>query len=275
VRKLAAILVGLVLLAGCAVGPNYERPPVTAPDHFRDVQGPPSSAASLADLGWWDVFHDHELQMLVDEALGSGYDVQLAAWRVEEARARAGIARSEFWPQIGYGGEYSRSQQSTYIGPLNHQTVNLHSVNVNFGWELDLWGRVRRLNEAARAQYLATEAARRGVLISLVSDVARAYFQLRELDEELAIAKETVEAFKQTADLFQRKLNEGAASALETAYASAAYKQVASSVPELERQIEATENVLNVLLGRNPNAVPRGLTLAAQPLVPEVPAGLP
>jgi len=275
VRKLCAILNGLVLLAGCAVGPNYKQPPVTAPDYYRDIQGPAQSDTSFADLPWWEVFHDDQLQKLIDEALGTGYDIQIAAWRVEEARARAGIARSEFWPQVGYSGEYSRSQQSQFTGPITHPTVNLHAVNVNFGWELDLWGRVRRLNEAAKAQYLATEAGRRGVLISLVSDVARTYFQLRELDEELAIANETVDAFKKTSDLFQRKLSEGAASALETAYASAAYKQVASGVPELERQIEATENVLNVLLGRNPNAISRGMTLAAQPLVPEVPAGLP
>ena len=274
-RKLAATLVGLALLTGCAVGPNYKQPPTTAPDQYREVQGPPAPAGSLADRPWWEVFGDRQLQALIDEALGSGYDVQLAAWRVEEARARAGIARSEFFPQINYGGQWSRQQQSSFVAPFNHATYNLNNVNVNFGWELDLWGRIRRLNEAAKAQYLATEEARRGVLLSLVSDVARTYFLLRELDEELVISKKTVDAFQGTYDLFNRKLQEGAASALETSYASAALGQVSATVPDIERQIEATENQLNILLGRNPAPIPRGEALAGQIVPPEIPAGLP
>ena len=274
-RRAAFAALLLPLLAGCAVGPNYKQPPLHPPDAYRDVQGPPAPAASLADQPWWEVFHDPTLQGLVDEALANGYDVQLAAWRVEEARARAGIARSEFFPQIGYGGQWSRQKGSGEAPPFNAATYNLNSVNVNFGWELDLWGRIRRLNEAAKAQYLATEEARRGVLLSLVSDVANTYFLLRELDEELAISKKTVSAFQQTHDLFQRKLQEGAASALETSYAGAALGQVASTVPDIERQIEEAENRLALLLGRNPSAIARGLAFEAQSMPPEIPAGLP
>lgn len=274
-RRLLAGLLGLSLLTGCAVGPNYKQPAVPVPDRYREVQGPPAPAASLADQPWWEIFGDEQLRQLIDQALQTGYDVRLAAWRVEEARAQAGIARSEFFPQIFYGGQWSRTQQSSFVPPYTHGTYNLNEVNVNFGWEIDLWGRVRRLNEAAKAQYLASEEARRGVLLSLVSDVASTYFQLRELDEELDIAKKTVEAFQGTADLFQRKLAEGAASALETSYATAALGQVAAQVPDIERQIEATENQLNLLLGRNPASVTRGRDLARQPLPPEVPAGLP
>jgi multidrug efflux system outer membrane protein len=274
VKRLGLLLL-LPLLAACAVGPNYKQPPLTVPDQYREVQGPPAPAASLADQPWWDVFHDPKLQELIDEALGKGYDVQLAAWRVEEARARAGIARSEFWPQIFYGGQWSRGQQSSFVPPFTHTTQDLHSVNVNFGWEIDLWGRIRRSNEAAKAQYLATEEARKGVMLSLVSEVATTYFQLRELDEELVISKDTVDAFQQTFDLYQRKLNEGAGNALQTSYASAARNQVAAQVPEIERQIEATENQLNFLLGRNPASIPRGLDLASQPMPPDVPAGMP
>jgi len=274
VKRLGLLLL-LPVLAACAVGPNYKQPPVTVPDQYREVQGPPAPAASLADQPWWDVFHDPKLQELIDEALGKGFDVQLAAWRVEEARARAGIARSEFWPQIFYGGQWSRGQQSSFVPPFTHSTQDLHSVNVNFGWEIDLWGRIRRSNEAAKAQYLATEEARKGVLLSLVSEVATTYFQLRELDEELVISKDTVDAFQQTFDLYQRKLNEGAGNALQTSYASAARNQVAAQVPEIERQIEATENQLNFLLGRNPASIPRGLDLASQPMPPDVPAGMP
>lgn len=272
-RRVAAAAV-LALATGCAVGPNYTQPPVTAPDVYRDVQGPPVPDASLADQPWWEIFDDEALRVLIDEALQNGYDVQLAAWRVEEARARAGIARSSFFPQIGYQGQWSRTLPSQYSVP-GGTPVNRTDVNVNFGWELDLWGRIRRLNEAARAEYLASEDARRGVLLSLVSEVARTYFTLRELDAELVIAKDNVVAFQETLDLFERRLEGGAASALETSRAAAALGSVAAQVPEIERRIEATENQLNLLLGRNPGPVPRGATLEAQTLPPEVPAGLP
>jgi outer membrane protein, multidrug efflux system len=274
-RKLAASAVALAFLTGCAVGPNYKQPPVTAPDVYRDVQGPPAPAASLADEPWWEVFKDPVLIQLIDQALVDGYDVKIAAARVEEAAAQAGIARSQFFPQIDYAGQWSRGRNSVFVVPYTTATGNLNQVNVNFAWELDVWGRIRRLNEAAKAQYLASEDARRGVLITLVSQVASTYFLLRGLDEELAITKETVASFQETYDLFNRKLQEGAASALETSYAAAALGQVASQVPEIERQIEATENTLNLLLGHNPGPIPRGEAIEAQAMPPEIPAGLP
>jgi outer membrane protein, multidrug efflux system len=274
-RKLAASAAALALLTGCAVGPNYKQPPVTAPDVYRDVQGPPAPAASLADEPWWEVFKDPVLIQLIDQALADGYDVKIAAARVEEAAAQAGIARSQFFPQIDYAGQWSRGRNSVFVVPYTTATGNLNQVNVNFAWELDVWGRIRRLNESAKAQYLASEDARRGVLITLVSDVATNYFVLRGLDEQLAITKETVASFQETYDLFNRKLQEGAASALETSYAAAALGQVASQVPEIERQIEATENTLNLLLGHNPGPIPRGEVIEAQPMPPEIPAGLP
>jgi multidrug efflux system outer membrane protein len=274
-KTLAASAVALALLTGCAVGPNYKQPPVTSPDVYRDVQGPPAPAASLADEPWWEVFKDPVLIQLIDQALADGYDVKIAAARVEETAARAGIARSQFFPQIDYGGQWSRGRNSVFVVPYTTATGNLNQVNVNFAWELDVWGRIRRLNEAAKAQYLASEEARRGVLLTLVSQVAINYFVLRGLDEQLAITKETVAAFQETYDLFNRKLQEGAASALETSYAAAALAQVASQIPEIERQIEATENTLNLLLGHNPGPIPRGEALTAQPMAPEIPAGLP
>lgn len=274
-RKQFATLFGLAVLTGCAVGPNYQQPPVTVPDVYRDVQGPPAPPSSLADQPWWEVFKDPVLNGLIDEALRNGYDVQLAAARVEEARAAAGIARSEYFPSIDTGIGWSRGRNSAQVFPFTSVTANSIAANVNFGWELDIWGRIRRLNESAKAQYLATEDARRGVLLSLVSEVARTYFTLRGLDEQLVITKETVESFQETYDLFKRKLDAGAASALETAYAAAALGQVASQVPVVERQIEATENNLNLLLGHNPGPVPRGDSVTSQPLPPDVPAGLP
>ena len=234
----AALLSALSLaLAGCAVGPNYKRPLVPVPERFYGDERA-AEARSLADVPWWDVFDDPILKGLIEEAVRNGFDARLSAARVLEARARYGIVRSQ-----------------------------------RFSWELDLWGRIRRLSEAARAQYLATEEGRRGGLLSLVSDVAVAYMDLRELDSELAIAKSTTAAFQDTYDLFNRRLEGGAASGLETARAEASLAQVAAQIPEIERAIVARENQLNFLLGRNPQPIPREDPLMALP--PDVPPGLP
>ena len=274
-KKSVAFAVAIVLSTGCAVGPNYKQPQVAVPEQYREVQGPPApGAVSLADLPWWEIFGDEALKGLIEEALRNNYDVRIAAARVEEARARAGIARSEFFPQIGYGGGWGRGLTSTVVQP-GSTTRDAWSANVNFGWELDVWGRIRRLNESAKAQYLATEEARRAVLLSLVSEVASTYFTLRAFDEQLVIAQSTVTSFQEQYDLYNRKLEAGAASAIEVSYAGAAVGQVASQVPFIERQIEATENRLNLLLGRNPGPVPRGQALAAQLVPAAVPAGLP
>lgn len=273
-KKLAASAVALAVLTGCAVGPNYQQPPVTVPDQYREVQGPPAPAASLADQPWWEIFGDETLKGLIDEALRKNYDARIAVSRVDEARARAGIARSQFFPQIGYDGQWSRSLTSGYMQP-GATTTNAWAANVNFGWELDLWGRIRRLNESAKAQYLATEEARRALILSVVSEVATTYFTLGAYDAQLAIAKETVVSFREQYDLYNRKLEEGAASALETSYAGAALGQVAAQVPEIERQIEVTENRLNLLLGRSPGPIPRGQDLFTQTVPRKIPAGLP
>jgi len=274
-RRVIAAALAVVLVSGCAVGPNYERPPLTVPDQYREIQGPPVPAPSLADQPWWDVFGDPVLKRLIDEALATNYDVRIAAWRVDEFRANAGIARSEFFPQIDIGGGFSRGRTSTFLPPNSTATRNLWDANVNFGWELDIWGRIRRLNESAKARFFGSEDARRGVLLSLISDVASTYFTLRELDAELVITRKTVDSFQETYNLFKRKLDAGAASAIETSYAEAALGQVAAQIPEIERRIEATENQLNLLLGRNPGPVPRGESIETQPIPPDVPPGLP
>jgi len=273
-----AILLPAMLVAlatACAVGPNYKRPALNVPEKTRGESGP-AQAASLADQPWWQLFNDDTLRALIDEALKNGYDVRLAAARVEEARANAGIARSEFFPQIQYSGQWSRSRQAQAqeLAP-GVGTISLYDVNLGLSWELDLWGRIRRLNEAARAQYLGTEEARRGVLLSLVSEVATRYFQLRELDTELDVAKRTTTTFQETYDLFRRRFEAGEASGLETASAEASLANVSARVPQLESQVVALENEINLLLGRNPAGVPRGAVLTDQFLPPDVPAGLP
>ena len=270
-RRAAALSALSLLLVGCAVGPNYKRPLVPVPERFYGDERA-AETRSLADVPWWDVFEDPILKALVQEAVRNGFDARLAVARVEEARARFGIARSEFFPSVDYEASWQRARADQIVNPSGKAQTRW-TADVGFSWELDLWGRIRRLNEAARAEYLATEEGRRGVLLSLVSDVAVAYMDLRELDDELEIAKHTTAAFQDTYDLFNRRLEGGAASALETARAEASLGQVAAEIPEIERAIVARENQINFLLGRNPQPIPREGPLIAVP--PDVPPGLP
>ena len=270
---LTLTLVAAVALGGCAVGPDYKRPALPAPDNFYGMSGP-ASEASLADTKWWDLFADPALRSLIEEALRNGYDVRLAAARVEESRARYGIAGSLYYPDLGYSAGLSRVHTSAYSLPGN-VTGNQVTANALVSWELDVWGRVRRLNEAARAQYLATEEGRRAVVLSLVADVASAYFDLRDLDAELEISRRTRATFQDTYDLFSRRLAGGAASALETARAEALLANASAQIPALEQRIVARENQITLLLGRSPGPIPRGGSLTEQALPPAVPAGLP
>jgi multidrug efflux system outer membrane protein len=270
------LLVLSLALAGCAVGPNYKRPLVPVPDRFYGEDPTAATAVadakSLADAPWWEVFDDPILKALIDEALRNGFDARVAAARVQQARAQYGIARSEFFPSVDYEMAWNRQRLDRILNPTGKAQTRF-TVNVGVSWELDLWGRIRRLSEAALAQYLATEEARRGVMLSLVSDVAVAYLDLRELDQDLAIATSTTAAFQGTYDLFRRRLEGGAASALETERAEASLAHVAAQIPEIERAIVARENQINFLLGRNPQPIAREGSLPALP--PDVPPGLP
>jgi outer membrane protein, multidrug efflux system len=277
-RRLGGLLAAVSLaglVAGCATsaGPNYQRPALNPPAQHRGQTGA-AEAASLADQAWWDVFHDDVLKGLIAEALQNGYDVRLAAWRVEEARANAGIIRAQSFPSFQGQVEAGYGRQSEFSSAPGARGA-LIQLNINAAWELDLWGRVRRLNEAALAQYLASEEARRGVYLSLVSEVATHYFQLRQLDLQLEIARRTSGAFQETFDLFNKRLQGGAASALETSSAEALLASTVATIPDLERQIAAEENELSFLLGRNPGPIARGAALNDQFLPPSVPPGLP
>ena len=270
-RQLLPLIV-LLLASGCALGPNYQRPVVSVMDGFRGQT--PAEAASLADQPWWEVFSDQALKSLITQGLEHNYDVRTAVWRVEEYRARAGIERTDWLPQVTPTALWERGRLSSYA-PGGGTTGDLLDVHASLSWELDLWGRIRRLNEAARAQYLGAREQRRGVYLSTVAQVAQAYFELRDLDSRLEIAKSTVAAFQETYDLFSRRLAGGTASALETARAEAALATASAYIPDLERQIQAQENLLSFLVGRNPGPIPRGANLAEQTLPPRVPAGLP
>lgn len=271
-RRPALSLLVLLLASGCALGPNYRRPVVSTLDDFRGQS--PAEAASLADQPWWEVFGDETLKSLITQSLERNYDVRTAVWRVEEYRARAGIERSDWLPQITPTAMWERGRQSSFAYG-GGKTGSVWDVHATLSWELDLWGRLRRLNEAARAQYLGAREQRRGVYLSTVAQVAQAYFELRELDARLEIAKATTAAFQETYNLFNRRLTGGTASALETTRAEAALATASAFIPSLERQIQAQENLLSFLVGRTPGPIPRGANLADQTLPPRIPAGLP
>ena len=266
----------LTLLTGCAVGPNYRRPGVDTPAAFRDASET-TSTNSLADLPWWGLFKDETLQGLIVAALTNNYDLRIAVTRVEQARLVQVQSQSAFLPAVGYGGEAARGRNVLLSLPSPNGGKTLDSFAGGFGalWEIDLWGRIRRQNEAANAGYLATREAQHGIRLTLVSAVAKAYLELLELDAKLEIARNTVGSFERTFKLFQDQHENGLASKLELSRADAALHSVSASIPELKRQIALKENEICILLGRNPGPVQRGATLLEQPLPPDVPAGLP
>jgi outer membrane protein, multidrug efflux system len=275
-RLAPTLAIGAVLLGGCAVGPDYKRPDAAAPAGFRDQVA--SGEASLADRGWWDLYQDPVLASLVKEALEKGFDVQIAAARVEQARAAAAQIHGQRFPGVGYSGAGDRGKRTVLGSPsplASAAASDGFDAYLGAAWEFDLWGRVRRLDEAARAAYLATEEGRRGVRLSLVSAVATTYFQLLELDEERAIAVNAQASFAESLRLFERRLEGGVSSRLETASAEAAQASAAARIPEVERQIAQTENQLCVLLGRAPGPIERESPLSRIYAVPEVPPGLP
>ncbi|HEY5078549.1 MAG TPA: efflux transporter outer membrane subunit, partial [Opitutaceae bacterium] len=239
---------------------------------------PPPAGRTAADLAWWDLFGDQRLKELIRGALADGFDARIAAARVEQARAIASEVHGQRFPGVGYAANADRGKNANLGQPFTQgagATTSGFDGYLGAAWELDLWGRVRRLDEAARSQYLATEDARRGVQLSLVGDVATAYFELLELDEELSIAHEAAQSFTESLDLFNRRLEGGVVSKLDTESAQAALATSLARVPDIERQISLKENQLSVLIGRNPGPILRGARLADQAVAPDVPAGLP
>jgi len=272
-RVLAFAFCGI--LAGCVVGPDYRRPSVEVPTAYRSQLGP-AEAASFGDVPWWEVFHDPVLQELIRQALANNLDLRKTIARVEQARAQVQVVGSPLFPQIGYGGSASR-QGGPLVGSsqIESLTYNAYVGNASLNWEIDIWGKVRRATEAAQADLLATEDVRRGVTITLLADVAAAYFQLLALDRELQVARETVASYRKTVTLFRDKYEGGASGLLPVNRASAQLANTAANIPQVERQIIDTENQLSILLGRVPGPIPRGEKLDAQRYLPVVPAGLP
>ncbi len=271
----ALCLLCVLLFVGCAVGPDYKAPEAGAPAAFRGQAG--SQTNSLGDLPWWQLFQDPTLQALVQTALTNNYDLRVAAARVEQSRALLAQSRSQFYPQVTYQGASGAGRNvvggapSGPAGPAGKGNDLAGSVS----WEIDFWGRIRRLNESARADYFATEEARRNVTISLIAGIAQSYFQLLALDEQMAIARETTNSFAQSLRLFGDRLRGGVSSKLETSAAEAALASAAATIPELRRQIALQENQIRVLLGFNPGPVARRPGALQTEALPDIPAGLP
>ena len=261
-----------LILSACAIGPRYRRPEVPEQPAYRGQEAP--SEASIADVPWWELFGDETLKGLIEEALKQNHDLRIAASRVEQARYAVGVVRADALPQVGYQASAERGQFSAPGGGIS-RTQNVFFGALQTAWEIDLWGRSRRSTEASLANLYAAEDARRGVVLSLVADVAQAYLELRELDLELEIALRTRDSFQQTFELFQRQLVGGVGTRLATSRAEASLASTSAAIPDLERRIVAKENQLSILLGRPPGDIPRGSALTEQGFAPEIPAGLP
>ena len=274
-RKLAALMILLTSVSACTVGPDYVKPAVDIPEDWRYTI---EDASGTVNTRWWEQFNDPVLDALINEALVNNKDVRIAAARVEEYAARVDITRSGFYPQIGYDGAASRnstSEDAASALPAGTPRINnSYLAAVNVGWEVDIWGRIRRATEASRAQLLAAEEVRRSVILTLVSSVASSYINLRNLDRQLEIAMRTLESRGKSVELFEIKFEGGVVSELEVAQIRSEYEQAAVTIPSLERQIALQENALSILLGHNPGDIPRGKTIDKLAL-PQVPEGLP
>ncbi|MFZ0478845.1 MAG: efflux transporter outer membrane subunit [Terriglobales bacterium] len=268
---LATQLFATLLLNGCA-GLPYRRPEVPVPPAYRgdttEHSTRQNSLGTLAELRWQDLIHDEELSKLIQEALSHNFDVQIAATRVLEARAQLTISRSARLPALDAQAGYGNSR-------LLALDSSASSLSVSLGWELDLWGRIRNMSVAARAELLASEQARRAVLQSLVSDVAGNYFLLRDLDLELEITRHALKFREDFLALVQLRVDNGYSSEIDLREAQVLVESAHTAVTSLELQIEQTENQLDVLLGRNPAAIVRGRSLLEQGLSSDLPAGLP
>jgi outer membrane protein, multidrug efflux system len=275
----AVVAVMVFMLSACTVGPNYHRPVVQTPAvfHGTDESKQTAQTESFADLPWWEVFHDPQLQELIRTALKQNYDLQLAVERVNAARAEVGIVRSNEFPMVSLNPEFSGGKTDQGI------KSNIFSLAADVIFQVDLFGRYRRATEAARAELLATQDAQQTVILTLVSDVASDYFLLRDLDFQLEITKQTVQTQENSVKLTELRLTNGVGTRLDVLQSRQVFDTANAQIPDLERQIGETEDAINILLGNYPQGVPRGRALGAtgtdglqwsEALPPQLPAGL-
>jgi NodT family efflux transporter outer membrane factor (OMF) lipoprotein len=278
-RGLATGALALVL-AGCLVGPDYKRPQTGPPVQFRFASPQELDRASVADLAWFELFRDDALRELIQTALIQNYDLQIATARVLQARAQIGIVRSQLFPTIGASGsgQTLRFSQNVFNFPSTADPqITFGTLALDMTWEIDVWGRIRRLTESARAELFSNEETRRAVFITLIANVATAYFQLRTFDLQLAISRRTIEARERGLKLVQTQRDLGVGTGLDVAQAEDLLFTARAVLKDTERQIAQTEDLLSLLLGQNPGDIIRGRTLdeTAQALPPDIPPGLP
>ncbi|MDA8106414.1 MAG: efflux transporter outer membrane subunit [Nitrospiraceae bacterium] len=267
-----------VVLCGCMMGPNYQRPSVDTPQTWRFED---KEAKDLANTAWWEQVGDPVLNDLIQTALRENKDVKIAAARVEQFAGLYGTTRAALFPQVAAGASAGRQRTSERTGatpledvPNGNPTFSNYELFLNASWEIDLWGKLRRATEAARANLLSTDEARRSVILTLVSSVANSYINLRDLDRQLELTRNTTENYKRSYDLFALRFRHGIVSEIEVSQAKSQYEQAAANIPFFEKTIAQQENALCVLLGRNPGPIARGRAID-QLIVPSVPAGVP
>jgi multidrug efflux system outer membrane protein len=273
--KRAWIVGAAVLLAGCAVGPDYKKPDVEVPTAWRMTA---ATAGDVANTAWWQQFGDPVLDELIDTALRDNRDVRIAAARVDQFIGALQSTRSQFYPQLGYGVDVARSRASRVgqppLPPGADPYFTLYQGALSASWQVDLFGRVQRLSEAAQAQVYASEQARNGVVLSLVASVATTYITLRSFDQQLLIARSTSDNFAESVRIFQLRYDAGAVSMLELSQVKSQFEQAQAAIPLIEQQIAAQENLLSVLVGRNSGPIVRGRSLF-ELKAPAIPSDLP
>ncbi len=282
IRHVCVLAVTLTAAACTVLGPDYERPETTEPAAFRGLEGAPQAAAgdrTLGDHEWSAVFQDPVLRDLIGRALEGNYDVRIAVERVLAARARLTIVRADKYPDVNLsgGGQFTRSTENSpqALPPGVDKDNELAFLGADLAWEIDFWGRIERATEAARAELLATDLARRAVAQSVVASLAEAYYNLIELDAELEIARRTLDSRKGSLRLVSLRLEQGVANKVELRQAEGLVLSAAVIIPDLERRAEQAENLIHLLLGEDPGPVPRGRPLLAQERSIAVPEGLP
>ena len=270
-KRVASLLLLIASFAGCKLGPDYHRPKFTTPTQWRE-QSP--TAATIADMPWWEFFQDPALMDLLREATTNNYDVRIAASRIEEARGFYRIQNSQLFPSVDATGGWTRSRAAE--GGIS-RTFNQFDLTGLLSYEVDFWGRLRRLNESARAQVLAAEEGRQNVYISLVASVARAYFDVLALDEQIEISRRTLASRERSLELTRVKFDNGRGivSELDVREAETQVYSAKATLADVERRRALRENELNLLAGRNPGPIPRGKPLIEQRMVDSVPSGLP
>lgn len=271
--KIFGLVLLIITFSGCAVGPNFQKPVVNAPSEFRfDLSG----QDTVEILSWWELFNDPALDTLVKIALNENRNVRIAASRIEEARANVRYNKANYWPYIGYEANISSGNINNVLTPPGNTDyfTNYYGAPV-LSWELDFWGKYRRLTESAKADLLAQDYSRRSIMISLISDVATLYFQLLDYDNRLEISRNTLIIRQEYLNIMEERYDKGIVAEIDVNQAQIQEAIAAAAVPQYERAVAQIEHALSILLGRNPGPVLRGIQLEDQAIPPDIPPGLP